>query len=112
MDHCPQNLQTQYETLKQYSEDAQLLFSEWGVLTDEDVADIPSSSSSHPAKPLEDIQRYENQLEQLTQTINGLLDGLDGVARDINIAKDTQEKLYSAHHKVPYLLSSCFAFDH
>lgn len=69
-------------------------------MTEEHVADIPSSS--HPTQPLEDVQRYENQLDHLTQTINGLLDGLDGVARDINIAKDTQEKLYSAHHKVGF----------
>jgi hypothetical protein len=58
---------------------------------------LQSSSSSRP----EEIERYEHQLDHLTQTINSLLDGLDSVARDVNIAKETQEKLYSAHHKVP-----------
>jgi hypothetical protein len=74
------------------------------VLTDRHVPDPASSSQS--IKAPKEMQRYEQQLDHLTQTINGLLDGLDSVARDVNIAKDTQEKLYSAHHKVRSCLIS------
>jgi hypothetical protein len=36
----------------------------------------------------------------MTKTVNHLLDGLDGVEGEINIAKEAQENLYSAYHKV------------
>lgn len=72
-----------------------------GLLTKDDVTQHSLTNNSSSAAPLSnEVQSYQKQLDNLTQTINGLLEGLDNVAKVSNIAKDSQEKLYSAHHKV------------
>lgn len=82
---------------------------ELGSLTKDDVNQLISHDDNNNTISLSnEIKNYHKQLDNLTLTINGLLDGLDSISNQTDAAKDSQEKLYSAHHKVNIILSFLF----
>lgn len=72
------------------------------MLTRDEIVQISTSSSTTTSTESlsHEIESYQKQLENLTSTVDSLLEGLDNIEKEVNEAQDSQEKLYSAHHKV------------